>query len=445
MRDLLMFAAMFMFVPLALMSSTSAYLLWGWTAVLSPVFYLFGFMQDVRYNLIFATIALVQLLLGRTDGGKRWQSAPTTTLLTIFLVHAALCAAFAYDNNFRNADLFSQFAKTLLFAMVMPVFITTRQRLHAVLIMIALGLAFHGTVEGLKVIKSGGSHHPGGIPTTMMSDNNHFAVGMAMVLPLVFYLYQYSSRALVRYAFAGSFFMTVICVLGTQSRGGFIAVAAVGAWMVAASRRKVLALVMVILTAGIMVSVAPDSWFNRMETIQSADEDSSFMGRVASWKISSAVALANPVFGGGFHAQQFQPVWEQFRGSEGLLGFVSTPAPDLRGKAAHNIFFEVMGDLGFVGWAIFVAVMINAYLTRRDIRRRIKSADHPMVWASDMADLLWISVVAYGVGGSAVSLAYFESYYMVVALLEALRQVVIRTCVSEATPTVSSAQVVASR
>ncbi|MBK7416226.1 MAG: hypothetical protein IPJ38_15105 [Dechloromonas sp.] len=56
-----------------------------------------------------------------------------------------------------------------------------------------------------------------------------------------------------------------------------------------------------------------------MDTIQTADQDASFLGRVEAWQISSAIALANPVLGGGFHALETPVVWGMFRGNTGLL------------------------------------------------------------------------------------------------------------------------------
>jgi probable O-glycosylation ligase (exosortase A-associated) len=419
----MMLGGMLVFVPLAISDALAAYILWGWTAVLSPVYYVWGFMQGVRFNLIFAGISLLLLFLKRRNT-RPFKANSTFLLILALLAHSMLCALFSYPFNPFNAVLSEQFFKSMLFCLVMFWFVVDRHDMHALLVMFGLGLGFHGVVEGLKVIASGGSHHVSGIPTSMMSDNNHFAVGMVVVIPILYYLYQYSSKRLVRYGFLAGFFLTIVSVLGTNSRGGFIALGFVGVWFFLTSRHKLKTLLLIGLAVTTIFLAAPESWFRRMDSIGQAGEDSSFMGRVVAWKVSSAIALRNPMFGGGFHALQVQHVWEQFKYSEGLLGFVTTPEPDLLAKAAHSIYFEIMGDLGFFGFFLFLGVFLNSLLARYHIKLLVRNAREEYAWALDMADALMLAILAYLVGGAAVSLAYFEVPYMLVMLMEMLRQYV---------------------
>lgn len=421
MRDLVLLGAMLVFVPLGMMNAFIAYLLCGWVSMLSPAYYLYGFMDGVRFNLIFAVIAIGALIATRDKYKKRLGYVnPTVVLMLIFMVHGVLCALFAYPDNPLNETLAIQFVKTLIYCLLAPLLLTTRFRLHAILIMLALGLGFHGVVEGLKVIKSGGGHRPLGIPSSMMSDNNQLAVAMVMALPIFFYLYQYSQRKLVRIAFIGTIGFTVACVLGTMSRGGLVGLLALALWFILTSRHKIVALVLIATLGTLTVTLAPDRMFSRVGSMQEIENDSSFMGRVAAWKISSAVALENPVFGGGFHAIQYTPVWDAYRYKQGLLGWINTPRPTERGKAAHNIFFEVLGDQGFVGVTIFCALFFNAYRARAEIKRR--TANGQWLWARDMSDMLFLSLFSYLVCGSAVSMAYFEPFYVILMVMEMLRQ-----------------------
>lgn len=421
MRDIALLCAMMAFVPLAFFNSFAAYLLCGWISALSPAYYLFGFMRDVRFNLIFAVIAIIGLVMGRDKFKNRLgYSNPTVWLMLAFMVHGVLCAFFAYPNNPLNASLAEQFVKTLIYCLLAPLLLTTRFRLHALLLVLALGLGFHGVVEGLKVIKSGGVHRPLGIPTSMMSDNNQLAVAMVMVLPILFYLYMYSRNKMVRIGFISAIIFTVACVLGTMSRGGLVGLLALALWFVLTSRRKFISLFVIVIFGFTAVAVAPDRMFSRVSTMEEIQSDTSFMGRVAAWKISSAVALKNPVFGGGFHAIQYTPIWSSFRYSQGFLGWVDTPPPDERGKAAHNIFFETLGDLGFVGVGLFSLLLVNALVARAEIRRLTKSGQ--WMWARDMSDMLFLAIFAYAVSGSAVSMAYFEPYYVILMAMEMLRQ-----------------------
>jgi hypothetical protein len=98
--------------------------------------------------------------------------------------------------------------------------------------------------------------------------------------------------------------------------------------------------------------------------------------------------------------------------------------PSTHARAAHSIYFEILGDHGFVGLLLFLAIMGNAFVTALQIRR-ITAHRRDLLWARDMSDALALSCFAFTIGGAGVSLAYFETYYVVVCLLEALRQYVL--------------------
>ena len=192
MRDLMMLGALLLFVPLAILNRRAAYLLWGWTAVLSPIYYLYGFMQSFRFNLLFAVIALTFLIFKPVPNSS-FKASPTFVMMLLLLLHSMLSIVFGYPDNPFNEILGTQFFKSMVFCLVMFWFIENRDHMHAFLVMLALGLGFHGVVEGLKVIATAGGHHVAGIPTSMMSDNNHFGVAMVMLVPILFYLTQYSA------------------------------------------------------------------------------------------------------------------------------------------------------------------------------------------------------------------------------------------------------------
>jgi len=95
--------------------------------------------------------------------------------------------------------------------------------------------------------------------------------------------------------------------------------------------------------------------------------------------------------------------------------------PEFHPKAAHSIYFEVMGDTGIVGLLIFLSILGQSLWSRFQIVRMIDRANTQLAWARDMADMLMVSLVAYLVGGSVASLGYFEVVYMLIMLMELLR------------------------
>ncbi len=261
---------------------------------------------------------------------------------------------------------------------------------------------------------------------TMLGDRNHLSAALVLVLPLLLYLQAHTVNRLFRLGYLGAFCVLVAAILGGGSRGGFIALSVVGVWLVLTTRRKGLAVVLVAAAVIGFYAFAPENIINRMSTIQTMDDDSSFMGRVYAWRVSSAIALVNPVFGGGFHAVQIQSIWDSFKEASGLFGFMNLPPPTFKAKAAHSIYFEVMGDLGFVGLGIFLIILIRGLRTRWVIKKAVSRLGPEYRWARDMADMLMLAILAYMIGGAAVSLAYYEAVYMIVMMMELLRVHVVR-------------------
>jgi probable O-glycosylation ligase (exosortase A-associated) len=432
MRDLMFALMMLVAVPLAFARPFNAYLLWAWTAVVVPTSYFYGFMVSARLNFLFAILTLLLIALGRVPW-KSYQANRVSWWYLAFVLHATLVYLFAYPGNSQNTPYYELILKGFVFALVMPFFVRERIHMHALIIVIVLGFGLHGVLNGLKTIASAGGHLVTGPAGTMIADRNHLSTALAITLPLLYYLFQQSSHRLVRLGFLGGFVVVALAIVGSGSRGGFIALAVVSAWLVMTSRKRwrVLALLAVMATA--LVALAPEQWFSRLSTIEDAGADASFMGRVIAWQISSAIALDNPLLGGGFHAVQIQKIWDQFNGAPSLLGFLNLPMPDFSAKAAHSIYFEVMGDMGFVGLFIFLGILLQAIRTRYVIKRQLKDMGPQWLWARDMADMLMLGVIAYMAGGASVSLAYFEVIYMVIMLMELLRLHVARAVVAAST------------
>jgi len=304
-------------------------------------------------------------------------------------------------------------------AMVLPFVLTSQARIHLALLMLALGLGLHGVVDGLKVIASGGAHNVSGISTGSLNDNNLYAVGMVMVLPLLLYLYKYSASRIARVGILSGFLLTIMTVLGTNSRGGFLALAVVGVWYWLTSQRKLISLILIAVLAVGVVQFAPERWFDRIESIKTAGEDRSFLGRLAAWNVNTAVANDNPVFGGGFDAANVGWIWEAYKYEPSLFALDMREFTQL---AAHSIYFQVLGDLGYVGLFLFLSVLASAFVTRWEIKRLVVKSGSRMQWATDLSTACTLSLVAFMAGGAGVSLAYFELVYFLVMLVAVIKR-----------------------
>lgn len=440
MRDLMMFAVMLGMVPMAIMNGFIAFLLWVYTNLLSPHIYLYGFMISFRYAFVFAALALGSLALGRLKDRGKFLVDKSTVLLMLFIAHTVTSSLLAWDSNPAIEFRLEYFIKGMVLAVVAPFFLNTRWRIHLTMMVLVAGLGFHGVVDGLKMITSGGSHIVYGIPRSTLSDNNLYALGMVMLLPLTLYMAKYSTHQWVRWGFLGTFGLCVMTILGSNSRGGFLALAILGIWYWVTSPRKLLSTLFVVIVAVGVVQFAPDRWFDRIETIKDADQDNSFLGRVAAWKVSVNIANDNPFFGAGFDATQVNSIWERYKYDDNFIDIVIPT--EMGFKAAHSNYFQVMGDLGYVGLIIFLALLGSAFLTRWEVKALSKKSKRDVTWAVDLATAINLSLVAFMAGGAGVSLAYFELAHLEIVMLSVIRRLLLEQAAQEAPVAASAREVV---
>jgi probable O-glycosylation ligase (exosortase A-associated) len=413
-RDLLMLSALVLMVPMIFFRPHTGIVIWAWTAMLVPNTFLFGIGASVRYNLIFAVATLIAWFISKEP--KKVPLNSTSILLFFFLFWVCLATIFGVAPAKARFDELIKFVKIMIFVVAISGLVTTRLRVHALLFGLALGMGFHGTAEGAKFIVSGGGHRVFGPPNSIIGDNNHFALAMTFLLPIVVYLYAYAAKPFARLGLLGAGGLIFVSIIGTFSRGGLIGLAAVGLYGLFKSKHKFLMLLALGLGLTFVINFAPENWFNRMSTIQEADKDGSFMGRVVAWKISTLLALDHPILGGGITAIQNDAMWSHYAARIGQLSFIPTPQPDDKPHAAHSIYFQLLADVGFVGLGIFLLILFRAW---RSCSKLIKqTAGIPeLEWINNLSRAFQVSLVAYAVAGAALNMAYFEMYYVLIVLV----------------------------
>jgi probable O-glycosylation ligase (exosortase A-associated) len=395
-------------------------LLWCWTALVVPTFFSYGFAAVIPYNKVVAIITLLAWLFSQEP--KKLPANITLVLIALLGVWGTISALTSISPSDDAIREWQNFIKILVFAFVVAGLITTKDRIIALLYAAVFSLGFHGVLSGAKFLASGGASHLYGPGTSIIGDNNHFALAMIILLPVIFYLYRQSTHRLMKPALIGSIVLMIATIMGTTSRGGLIGVVALGGFAFMRSPNKARNAIILIPLVMVALAFAPEQWTSRMDTIADAGQDSSFMGRVIAWKQSTLIALDNPIFGGGFYAVQDLDIWLKYAGEFRKLDFIPTPEPNpVHAFAAHSIYFQTLGDLGFVGLGIFLAILITSW---RNASATIRATrDRPdWHWARDLAITLQYSLFAYAVSGAGLNMAYFDFMYMVFALLVVLRR-----------------------
>lgn len=205
-------------------------------------------------------------------------------------------------------------------------------------------------------------------------------------------------------------FLTAIAAIGTQSRGALLAASAMGLMLWWKSRNKFFTGLLVIAAVVTIAMFMPEAWYERMSTIKTYDQDESALGRINAWRFAWNLAMDRPLVGGGF--ETFQP-W--------LFG-IYAPEPD-RVHDVHSIYFEMLGEQGFVGLFLFVLLGVLTWRTATRIRK-VVALSTDIKSLSDLAAMLQVSLIGYAVGGAFLGLAYFDFPYHIMASVVILSKLV---------------------
>jgi probable O-glycosylation ligase (exosortase A-associated) len=299
--------------------------------------------------------------------------------------------------------------KVFLFVLVSAMVLRTRKHVHWMLWVIVISVGYFGAKGGAFTLATGGLHRVYGPPgDSFLSDNNAISVALIMVIPLMYYLREESGSKWIRRGLLAAMVLSGIAVLGTYSRGGLLAVSAMLIFLWFKSRRKALFALLLIPLVPLAITAMPERWFDRMNTISTYEEDASAMGRINAWKTAINIANDRPLVGGGF---------ELYSGTT-----FAKYAPDPEDvHAAHSVYFQMLGEHGYVGLLIFLALGVAAWSTaRRTIALAKAKPEH--AWAGNLARAFQVSLVGYAVGGMFVNIGYWDlMYYEIVLVLVACR------------------------
>ncbi len=412
-RDLLLLAAILGMVPLILRAPQIGVLVWTWVSLMSPQRQVYSFLNGFEFNFYITLLTAFAWIIARSR--KTILLNPVTALLVLFGLWVSVTTYFALVPAYSEVD-WERTVKTIVLTLAILATITTKVRIQGMIWVIAISLGFFAVKGGGFTLFTGGSHTVFGPDHSMIEDNNNLGLALVMLLPLINYLRVTSREKIVSVLCFIAMGLTLVAIIGTYSRGALLALFGLGAFYTVRSRAGFLPLVLGALLVAALPNIMPSAWFDRMNTINTANQDASFEGRLAAWKTSWNVAKARPLLGGGFSAIQMKWVTDQYK----------SPGSLTEGKAAHSIYFEVLGDHGFVGLLLYLALLTAALKNTISTLRRA-AGDPSLYWAREMARTMQACIVGFLIGGAALSMAYYDGFLVLLALTACLDAVVRRS------------------
>ncbi len=400
MRDYIVLAIIIAGVPLSIRRPFIGILYWSWVSYMNP----HRLTWSIAYNFPAAQAIGAATLLGFLFTKDRSRLPMERETILLLMLWGLFGVNTIFGLSQENAlPPFEQVSKILLMTFVTMMVVNTKQRLRLFLLVITLSVGFFGFKGGIFSLRTGGADRVYGPPGSFLEDNNDLALATVMVLPLLFYLAREESKKWLRYLLRATGLLCIISVIFSYSRGGFVGLTSIAAVSLIKSKKKFLAVILVAVAIVVGFALVPQQWFDRMQTIGDVEEGSA-AGRINAWHFAWNLAAAQLPLGGGF--ETFTP--------DLFLRYAPDPT---NFHAAHSIYFEMLGDQGFIGLALFLTLLFSTLLSLQGVRYRIGNKPSSR-WIVDYADMLQICLVGYMASGAFLGRAYFDlSYHLIAAAI----------------------------
>lgn len=396
MRDIFVTLVVLGSIPFILRRPFVGIVMWIWLGYMNPHKLSWGFATDFPFAQLVALATLTGLLFSKESKKIPWTRE--TIVLLFFIIWMCITTAYAFNPAIAGVQL-DKVLKIQLMTFVTLIFLTEFKRIHIVVWAVALSLGFYGIKGGIFTILTGGGYAVYGPSGTFIGGNNEMGLALLMTIPLMRYLQLETPQQWLKLGLTGAIILSLVAVLGTQSRGALVGLCVMGLFLIWKSPRRTVFFLLMALALPLILGFMPESWWERMGTIQNYEQDTSAMGRIEAWKFAYKIASEN-FMGGGFSALVVSGM-----------------------RDAHSIYFEVMGEQGFFGLTLYLILLAFTWLSAGWIARHAKKHEE-LRWARNLAPMLQVSGMAYCSSGVFLGLAYFDLIYLLVAITVATRKLV---------------------
>ncbi|HEY2850577.1 MAG TPA: O-antigen ligase family protein [Gemmatimonadaceae bacterium] len=342
-------------------------------------------------------------------------------LITLFALAAVVSAVASIDVGWSLSFLAKGLVPALALAIVVPagVFIAGDATMFA-----ALQVA--GAVFYCCAILTRFQVGPDGrLGSLVFYDGNDIGMLLVCTLPLCAYFARHASRGVLRMLSVGAAVLFVFTIAKTGSRGAFLGLVTVGAYVVLRFQtvRPSTRLAVVGLSGCLLLAGATTKYWSLMDTILHPTQDynwagNSDSGRMSIWARGIGYAEDRPLTGVGAGA---------FNIAEGTISPLARRqeyGQGLKWSSPHNSFVQVLAEFGFPGFALFLAILFYSYrtatrLARASLRRGSKARRR-----GELSQAHAAALAGYVVSGFFLSQAYAPYLYFVIGMIIGLDRTV---------------------
>ena len=376
--------------------------------IVAPQRLTYYLLNAVPISLIAVALAVGGWLIA--DDKRHARVAPRQVLILTLLIYCGLTTLSA-DFPLEARDKWDWVWKALAFAAFLPLTLRTRLRIEALLTFMVLSASSIIIVGGIKTLASGGGY---GQLNLMVDNNSGIYEGSTIstvavaIVPVIAWLARHGTifprdRRLTLFALALGFACLLIPI-GTSTRTGLLCIGLVALLSLRQVKRKALYLTALAALGVAAVPVLPSTFTERMSTIKSYQADESASTRLAVWAWTWQFAKDHP-FGGGFEAYRGNHIAYELADKSGGGKLAVDKA-----RAYHSAYFEMLGEQGYPGLALWLAINLAGLWRMEVLRRRYREGEQ--AWAGSLAGALQSAQGVYLLGAAFIAIAFQPFIYM---------------------------------
>jgi O-antigen ligase len=255
--------------------------------------------------------------------------------------------------------------------------------------------------------------------TGPLRDGNFFAQMMVVFIPIAIERILHERKPFLRLLAGLAGVLSILTVIFTFSRGGFLASIAVLGILLLLYPPRPLQLIVLIGMGLAIFALVPSTYHARILTLEGllpnqsggidVRTDNSLQGRASQNLTGWEMFKRNPVLGVGLN--NFSYLYPQYSKEIGL-------APNASSRALHNHYLEVATETGIIGLAVFLSLIWHAFRPVARVRREFLEAGQP-----DYAHIvmgLTVGFIGYLIAAAFVPSSFPRYFYLLLGIMYAL-------------------------
>lgn len=408
MRDILLTLILVGLLPISFKRPYIGALIFALISLANPHRMTWGFAYSMPWAMAYAGVTILGLLA--TQERQIGDSVKRYFPVLLYLAWMGVTSVFALEPE-EARTRWVEVAKVHVMCLVTLALLTDWDKVRLLVWVCICSVGFYGLKGGVFTLMYGGEFLVWGPMQSAIQDNNHLAVGLVMMLPMMYWLYTDAKKRWLRWLIVFSALMSAVSIFGSHSRSAFLGIAAMSFFLLLKSQHKFAVGVVTVVTAIGLASFMPQDYWDRMNTIRTYEEDASAMGRINSWTAAYNVANAR-ITGAGF--EWYKP-WNFAR-----------YAPDPESvHSSHSIYFQSLGEHGWIGLALFLSIWAYAWTNcRRIIKLKRRDTCEEGRSQALLAKMIQVSLIGFGIGGAFVNIGNWDlNYYLIIAALGTARAI----------------------